>query len=96
MECYNENQIQTINFDLRLPYGRNDLPVDLMIARQYNKQHILLCFEELSKIGFGDYIKGTQGRNNCARFIPNKNCPQTYELRLKPKKCKEKRKLIIF
>lgn len=84
----------SITFDLQLPYNQKDLSLDLMLARQYNKKHIVACFEELDQKGFGVFDRGARGRGYWAKFTPNETCPKSYTLTFEIKKRGKKKKTL--
>ena len=67
-------------FDLTLPAEQIELDLRLMQARGYVVDNIKFCFEELEKNGYGVYKKGTLGRGNVSKFIPNITCPKEYKI----------------
>lgn len=74
-------------FNITLPYSQTELPISLMLARNYKKSDIVFLFEELENKGFGFYKRGTSGKGNGAKFIPNHLMPNSYTISF-PKKSK--------
>ncbi len=75
-----------IKFDLSLPTDSNELPVPLMFARGYIREHILKCFEELATKGYGKFDRGSLGRGNFGKFLPNQSCPTNFSMEFKKKR----------
>jgi len=85
---------ETINFDLSLPEDWDELPIPLMLARGYRRQHVVSCFEKLQELGYGKFERGSQGRGNVAKFVPNNKCPNEYSMFFTKKKRGRPRKVI--
>jgi len=49
-------------------------------TKGFARQHVLLLFEQLEKAGYGNYTRGRRGKGNCAKFEPNKKCPQAFTI----------------
>ena len=67
-----------ILFNLELPFDKKELSVPLLLARKYSRKDIVACFVEMQEKGFGIFLRGSQGRNNFGKFIPNDKMPKSY------------------
>lgn len=67
-------------FNLQLPHKQNELPIILMLARNYTRDDIVACFDDLEKNGFGKFDRGSRGKGHFAKFIPNDKMPQEYKM----------------
>ena len=74
-----------ISFDLSLPEGYTNLPVPIMLARGYKRAFVVQCFENLEMQGFGTFERGSQGRGKVGKFMPNDNCPITFDMTFQKK-----------
>jgi hypothetical protein len=72
-----------VTFDLS---AETEITLPELTEKGYVRKHITALFEKLEAEGFGQYIKGKQGRGQSARFIKNENCPEKYLLILEQKR----------
>lgn len=84
----------TVTFNISLNIASKEITTPLMLARGYEKKRILELFERLQEEGFGDFDRGTQGRGNVAKFIPNDICPTEYTMDFVLKKRGRPKKLL--
>lgn len=71
---------RTVRFDLTPPLNQKEISIALLLARSYYKSDIVACFEELEKNGFGKFDRGSHGKGNFGKFIPNETAPKIYDM----------------
>ena len=65
-----------------------------MLARNYTKNDIITCFEQLQMDGFGTFDRGSHGKGHFGKFIPNDKLLQEYIVAFEIKKRGRPKKFI--